>query len=139
RNVMTLADGNLLATSHFPRWVMRLSPSGESNAPRVPTTVRYDDALYTSSYQRPTHQVWEVGNNELVGVAGEGAMFVLRGFTADGVPNPMFGTAGVVQLTEPASNFNTPVAVEYDAAHDRILALVVRASQTTTSFNIGPS
>jgi hypothetical protein len=133
-NVMTLSSGDLLATSYSPHWVRRFSPSGQSNAPAIPTGVHHENALYTSSDFHPSHQVWEVSAHELVAVAGGGAMFQLRGYTADGLLNPVFGTAGVVLLTDPATPFNTPVAIEYDTAHDRFVALVVR-----TRLASGPS
>ena len=138
-HVMTLDDGNLLATSSSPRWVLRLSPSGQFNAPAIPDGTNHEDALYIESYWHPTHEVWQVSSNELVGVDGEGGDFELRGYTADGLPNPMFGSAGVVTLPGPTAADDTVVSIDYDSTHDRFLALVIRAWESTPQFTIGPS
>lgn len=139
QHVMTLDDGNLLATSTSPRWVFRLSPSGQFNAPSIPDGTNREDALYISSYWHPTHQVWQVNANELVGADGEGGLFELRGYTADGLPNPMFGTAGVVSLPGPTAANDSVVSIDYDAANARFLALVIRAWESTPQFTVGPS
>jgi hypothetical protein len=134
--VVTLADGNLLATSRFPMWVHEFSSAGQ---PIMPTNGPGTLLASWPTDWHHTRQIWQVSTNELVTADGEEALLQLHGFTADGLPNPMFGDKGVIQLPGYVGGYSSVKAIEYDAERDRFLALVVRAWEVSDSYTIGPS
>lgn len=127
-NVKTLADGALVATSHFPNWVLRATALGEP----VTTFGRgYQDFFgrhYAGAVTARASEVWQVGATDLVGAIRQdtGVFTELQGWTATGTANAAFGTAGSVRLPSSADAGAATVAIEHDPAHDRFVALVVR-------------
>jgi hypothetical protein len=120
-----MSSGRVLATSHFPRWIAAVTPSGTTDR-------RFGERISELGPERsgwldvPARALWEVGADQLVVAAGDGQLFSLRGYRADGSINEAFGSAGVVALPAEWSYGAQTLTVIHDAANARFLALVLR-------------
>jgi hypothetical protein len=131
--VSILPGGSLLVTSSFPRWLRKLTADGMRDTTwgsQSPGSSQRSGFLGV-----PAHEVWQVGN-QMVAAGGDGALFYLYGYLADGSPNPGFGTAGRVDLPY---NDGKPLRVAYDQEGERFLVVVARAWESTSWFTKGPS
>jgi len=138
--VKTLADGTLVATSHFPHWVMRATAAGQ----RVTTFgTGYRDLFgdrFIGAVEARAGDVWQVGATELVGAIRQdtGVFTELVGWTATGNANTAFGAGGSVRLPSSSDAGAATVAIEHDAARDRFAVLVVREWLTKQITLSGP-
>lgn len=126
REVRTLAGGRVLATSHFPKWIAAVTATSGLTDRRFGEQTSDVGPERSGWLDVPAHDVWEVGANQLVVAAGEGQLFDLRGYRADGSINDAFGNAGVIALPAEWSYSAQTLTVIHDAANARFLALVLR-------------
>jgi hypothetical protein len=134
-NDVTLAPGGkLYVTSSFPKWLRKLTADGMAD-----TTW----GTQSSGWQQSRHgfidvsayEVYQTANGSVV-PGGDGALFYLYGYLANGDANPAFGSNGRVDLP-----YNTakPLRTKYDEAGGQIVVAVARAWEIGGSFNKGPS
>lgn len=133
-DVSELPGGSMLVTSSFPRWLIKATADGKR------------DSTFGSQYPGGTtrsgslaltaHEVWQVDTAQFVATVGDGLLYELDGFLANGTPNPAFGNAGRVLL--PYSD-GKPLRVAYDRQGERFLAVVARAWEVSAYFTKGPS
>lgn len=125
RNVTTMTGGRVITTSHFPKWIAAVTTNGTTDTTFGERTSDYGPER-SGWLDVPAHEVWEVGANQLVTAAGEGQLFTLRGYHADGSINESFGDVGVVALPAEWSYRAQTLTVIHDRANARFLALVLR-------------
>ena len=117
--VTSTPDGKLLVTSHYPRWLRRVTKAG--------TLDKYFDVT--------AHDVWPVDATQFVATVGDGALFELQSFRADGSLNPAFGSAGRVHLPYTYDTYGT-LALTHDPIGHRVLAVFVRDFYTFNANNV---
>ncbi len=134
-NDVTIAtDGGLMVTSTFPRWLRKLTPEGD----RDETWGLLDPISTTrrSGYlDLPAHQIWNVGSDRFVAASGDGDLFELRGYLANGTLDPAFGADGRVDLYSEGHRLRAA----YDASGSRFIVVFARAWETFGYFSKGPS
>ena len=129
---MVLPGGELLATSHFPHWIVNVT----ANRTLDRTFGNQLPSYPAGSIAAHAWDVWQVSSTQFVASVGRGTEIdELHSYvTANGQPNPAFGNAGRVAL-----DTDEPVTVEHDVAGNRFLVLYVRERELTSMVDHGPS
>ncbi|MBS1124272.1 MAG: hypothetical protein H6Q90_6500 [Deltaproteobacteria bacterium] len=136
--VTIVSGGGLLATSTAPDWLRKLTPDGKPDEtwglpdPQsgIPGSTRRSGFL-----DLPAHEVWQLDGDRLVASSGDGDLFELRGYLANGTLDPAFGAAGRIDLFGEGH----PLRVAQDADRHRFLVAFARAWETFGFSTIGPS
>ena len=133
-DVTIAADGGLMATSTFPRWLRKLTPDGERDE-----TWGLSDPISTtrrSGYlDLPAHEIWNVGTDRFVAASGQGDLYELRAYLANGTLDPAFGAGGRVDLYAEGHRLRAA----HDATNGRFIVVFARAWETFGYFSKGPS
>lgn len=134
-DVTPVDGGGMLVTSSYPRWLIKATDDGKRDNtfgkvyPGGGTTRGGSLAL-------TAHEVWQVDSGHFVASVGDGLLYELDGFLANGDPDPAFGNGGRALL--PYSD-GKPLRLAYDKQGGRILVVVARAWETSSFYSKGPS
>jgi hypothetical protein len=133
-DVTPLSGGSMLVTSSFPRWLIKATADGKRDS--TFGTPYPGGSTRGGSLALTAHELWLVDSSQFVASVGDGLLYELDGFLADGSPNPAFGENGRALLPYEDGK---PLRIAYDAQGERFLVVVARAWESTTYFTKGPS